>query len=166
MDVNKGLDELIVISKEKHSLLLKYSKFTNSEKIHIRSSNIELLLNDINNKNDIQKKIDSLDLRFYSILKDLKKELKIDSFEKINPKLYPNVLILQKTIKDIMDILKGIKKEHESNKVDLKKDFEELKSNMKTFNRNKRITGAYKARTSPYSNTHSQISGVFIDNKK
>lgn len=166
MNANKAIDELIDISKEKYSLLTKYKNFTNSEKIHIRNSNIELLLDDINNKNDLQKKIDSLDLRFYAILKDLKNELKIDSFEKINPKLYPNVLSLQKVIKDIMEVLKGIKKEHDNNKDIVKKDFEELKSNMKEFNRNKRITGAYRARTSPYSNTHGQISGVFIDNKK
>lgn len=166
MDANISLNKLIEISQEKYSLLTKYEKYTNSEKIHIRSSNIELLLDDINNKNELQKKIDELDLKFYAILKDLKNELKIDSFDKINPKLYPDVLLLQKIIKDIMNILKNIKKEHDGNKFNIKKDFEDLKNNMKDFNRNKRITGAYKARTSPYSNTHGQISGVFIDNKK
>lgn len=162
----ENLKSLIEISLNKLEYLKEYEKLTKESNVFIKNSSLDSLMLSIQKKSEIQEKIDSLDKEFLLQFTKLKKSLNISSFDEIEKDKYPDVIRLKSIIQELVLIINNVKDLDNKNQNKIKSDFNELKAEMKNFNINKRGTNSYNKRTNPYNNDHSQISGVFIDNKK
>jgi hypothetical protein len=159
MENVKLIQELILISIKKKELMKNILDITKRQQKFIELNKIETVIKQINLKDTYIKEIDELDLNFYAKFDKLKSNLKIDSIDKINVEMYPQVKNLKKIVGEIMELTKEIKVIDDQNISKLSKDKNDLGQRLKGVRQGKKVTGAYGA-------YKKQVKSMFFDKKK
>lgn len=157
----KIIAQLNGISNAKIDCLQELLRLTTIQKIFIKNGDMDRLNEAINNKQLVMEKIHDLDMAFLEQYTQLKKFLKINSFDEIDVGRVPAVKELKNHTQRIMSLLKQIDELDNQNKENLKLDLEAIKEEMKGLKvqqQGAKITSSYKSK-------YVGGQGVFIDNK-
>jgi len=161
MNMEALIIELNEISKKKVDCVQDLLRLTTIQKILIKNGDIERLSEFIDQKQAVMEQIHNLDIVFLEHYNQLKKNLKINTFEDVDVVRYPAVKELRKYIQRIMELLKQIGDLDSQNKENLRLDLDKIKDEMKTLKAHQqgaKITSSYKSK-------YVGGQGVFIDNK-
>lgn len=151
------IDELISISEEKNRLLFEMQEITKRQKEKIKEEDMEKLNEILDEKDNIIKEINKLDISFLSIFSRIKKDENIQDIDQLDIKKYPNLKELKKIVKEVSSTLIAISLIDEENNKSMKKKLEETKMEIRKIKDGKK---AYKG----YNTTI--IGSILIDEKK
>lgn len=155
--MNKNIDKMISLSKEKKTMLNTILDLTNKQVNIIKNENLDLLESIIEDKETLIKKIDIIDVEFIELYNSIKEKEGIDTFDEINIKKYDNIKDLKDIVKDLNDILTEISKMDKENSKNMKLSIKEVKKSIKNVKKGKK---AYKG----YS--YEGPASILIDEKK
>ncbi|SKC55750.1 FlgN protein [Maledivibacter halophilus] len=159
MENQNIIKKLIHISKEKKALMQNIFDLTNRQRRFLELEKIETVLKQIDLKDKYISEVDELDVKFYTLFNELKKNLAVDSIDKMDVEKYPQMKILKDIVKKILKLTEKIKIVDNQNINMLKQDMDEIRDKLKGVKKGQKATNAYGA----YKN---QISSMFFDKKK
>lgn len=159
MENQNIIKKLIHISKEKKALMQNIFDLTNRQRRFLELEKIETVLKQIDLKDKYISEVDELDVKFYTLFNELKKNLAVDSIDKMDVEKYPQMKILKDIVKEILKLTENIKIVDNQNINMLKQDMDEIRDKLKGVKKGQKATNAYGA----YKN---QISSMFFDKKK
>ncbi len=132
---------------------------TNNQKVDIETNEADNLLELVNEKQQVIDKVDQIDNAFSVQLELLKKNLNVDSLEKVDFVKYPELKILKQKVKNIMETTGNVMILEKENSTKAEEIFEKIKSELKNIKRGKVSLKAYDR---PVDN----IDGIYLDKKK
>ena len=149
--------QMIKISNEKLILLNKLLELTNMQKSSISESDMDKVDSILDEKDEIMKKIDALDVKFLPCFSELKVENDITNLDELDTTKYPNLKELKSIVKEITSTLMAISLLDDENNRVLKEELEGIKDNLKTVKKGQK---AYNGYNKKFDNS------IMIDEKK
>ena len=144
---------------EKKDALTSIYNLTVKQKEDIEINAGENLEGFIDGKQEQIDKIESIDNLFNNVFQILKKELKVDTLDAIDWKLYPKIKVIKNQVSDIVELTKKTMDLEEENKGNINKIISEVKNDLKRANLGQKSISAY-------DKPNINIDGVYIDKKK
>ena len=151
------IDKLISVTKEKKNLLENMYDITKKQMEEINKEEIVSLNEMVDQKDNIIKQIDKLDIEFLTTFSRIKKEHSIENIDELKVEKYPNLAELKETVKEISSTLMAISLLDEENSRIMKEKLKDIQVELRRINEGKK---AYKG----YNTTI--IDSVLIDEKK
>lgn len=102
MEIYDAIDKLVDISKEKLSHLKELTLVCQGISLDIVKGDYEIINNHNTNRFELEILLSKLDLEFCDIMEELDKK-GIDSFDKIDPMVYPNIKKLRNVVSEILE---------------------------------------------------------------
>lgn len=153
----KLIEELVNIGREKLSLLNTMLELTEEQNKLIKKEDMEKVDLNINKKDSLIKKIESLDIQFLSKFTQLKKDNNIKDINELDIKDYPELKNLKEVVQEISSTLMAISLLDKENNVKMRKNLESIKSNLKNIKKGQKV---YKSYNKTLNNS------ILIDEKK
>mgnify|MGYP001483474551 CR=1 FL=1 len=143
MYISKTICEMIEITNEKTELFQKLFSIAERQTKFVEIEKIKTVekLNAL--KNECRTKIEQLDIRFLTLFNELKVNLKINSFDKIDVKKYPEVKVLKSRVAEISKIVKATQLLEEKNISKLNESKDKLGMKLKGVKQKQKINNAY-----------------------
>lgn len=151
------IDKLISITRKKNELLSSLLSLTRVQAEEIEKEEMDNLNHILDQKDDIIKEINRLDLDFINIFSQIKKDHSIEDIEELSVEEYPNLKELKEAVKEVSSTLVSLSLIDEENTKAIKKKLELTKLELKKVKEGKK---AYKG----YAPT--MIRSMLIDEKK
>ena len=130
--------QMINISNEKLVLLNKLLELTNMQKIAISKSDMQKIDDILNEKDELIKSIDALDVKFLTCFSELKAKNNIKKLDELDSLATPSLKELKEVVNEITSTLMAISLLDDENTRLLKEDLEEIKASLKTVKNGQR----------------------------
>lgn len=151
------IDELISISEEKAKLLENMRQYTIVQKEYIEEEDMDSLNENLDDMDNLIKRIDKLDLSFINIFYQIKKEENVENIDELNVEQYPNLKELKEIVTEISSTLMALSLLDKENNKNMKQKLEATKMELKKVKDGQR---AYKGYNQPLTGS------MMIDEKK
>lgn len=151
------IDIIIKVSHEKKILLNEILNLTKKQKDIIENDNMDDLGKVLKDKEDLMNKIDNLDKDFLSLYNTIKLDEKIDSFESIDINKFDNIKLLKDVISEINKLLSEISSIDRENTINIKKNIDQIKLDIKHVKKSKKAYNGYN---------YDTAESMLIDEKK
>mgnify|MGYP000937371614 CR=1 FL=1 len=152
-----NIDKLISLSKEKNQLINEMYGFTKTQEEEIKKEDMENLNEILDEKDNLIKKINKIDIEFLKVFSQIKKDEKIENISDLDPEKYPNLKELKDVVTEISSTLMTISLLDEENNKNMKKRIEETKLELKKVKEGQRAYKGYNV---------SMTNSILIDEKK
>lgn len=149
--------QMINISNEKLVLLNKLLELTNMQKIAISKSDMQKIDDILNEKDELIKSIDALDVKFLTCFSELKAKNNIKKLDELDSLATPSLKELKEVVNEITSTLMAISLLDDENTRLLKEDLEEIKASLKTVKNGQRAYSGYNK---------TLDNNIMIDEKK
>jgi hypothetical protein len=145
MPINKIIDKLIQISKNKHRYVSITLGIQKNLSMYIEQGRTENIAKQIELKDKYLSRVQKMDMDFYALFSELKLSLGVDSIDKINGKKYPQLKELKKIVGEIIKLNEEIDIIDSQNTKILTKDMGETSNKLRGIKQGRRAANAYKA---------------------
>lgn len=135
--------QLIDISNKKLVLLNKLLELTKFQKTSINNSDMNKLDNILDQKDELIKSIDDLDIKFLTCFSELKSVNNVENLDELDSKDIPSLKKLKEVIGEITSTLMAISMLDKENTKVIKEELEEIKASLKTVKKGQRAYSGY-----------------------